>query len=169
MTSLEAQARKFAWFRHNGHVRKFTGEPYIHHPIRVADLVRTVPHTDNMIAAALLHDVVEDTSATLEDIENHFNIEIMELVRMLTNVGHADDGLRQHRKAKDREHLSKASPEAKTIKLADIIDNCSDIRKHNPEFAKIYLAEKAELLEVLEDGDPILFGMAYTIIHNNEV
>jgi (p)ppGpp synthase/HD superfamily hydrolase len=168
MTALEAQAYKFAWFRHGKQFRKYTGEPYINHPIRVAELVKTVAHTNNMIAAALLHDVVEDTSATLEDIKNNFNLEVAELVRMLTNISHADDGLRRHRKAKDKEHLSKASHDAKTIKLADIIDNCSDIRKLDAKFAKIYLAEKADLLNVLEEGDPILFGIAYNIIHKGE-
>jgi (p)ppGpp synthase/HD superfamily hydrolase len=168
MTELEAQARKFAWSRHQGQFRKYTKERYVHHSIDVAELVKTVTHTDNMIAAALLHDVVEDTNTTLEDIENNFNAEVAELVRMLTNIGHANDGLRKHRKAKDKEHLSKASPEAKTIKLADIIDNCSDIRELDPEFAKTYLAEKADQLEVLQDGDPILFGIAYNIVHNGD-
>lgn len=71
------------------------------------------------------------------------------------------DGLRKHRKAKDREHTAKASPQAKTIKLADLIDNTRSIVERDPEFAKVYLAEKALLLEVLRDGDATLWKMAH--------
>jgi (p)ppGpp synthase/HD superfamily hydrolase len=168
MTELEAQARKFAWSRHQGQFRKYTKERYVHHSIDVAELVKTVTHTDNMIAAALLHDVVENTSTTLEDIESAFNLEIANLVGWLTKITDEKDGNRKLRQSIEKNHLQFASPEAKTIKLADIIDNCIDIRELDPEFAKTYLAEKADQLEVLQDGDPILFGIAYNIVHNGD-
>lgn len=55
-----------------GQVRKYTGEPYINHPAAVAELVSSVPHTPEMLAAAWLHDTVEDTPITLLDIELNF-------------------------------------------------------------------------------------------------
>lgn len=76
MRAIEEKARVFATAAHGavGQVRKYTGEPYINHPAEVVQIVRSVQHTPDMIAAAWLHDVVEDTAVTLEDIEQHFEI-----------------------------------------------------------------------------------------------
>ncbi|HET8688145.1 MAG TPA: hypothetical protein VFM18_16035, partial [Methanosarcina sp.] len=64
----------------------------------------------------------------------------------------------------DRIHTEYASPQAKTIKLADLIDNTSSIVEHDKDFAKIYLAEKKLLLEVLHDGDMKLWLLAQDIL-----
>ena len=156
------KARIFATAAHHGsrHFRKYTGKPYITHPTAVVALVRAVAHTPEMLAAAWLHDTVEDTGVTLSLVEQEFGHEVADLVEMLTDVSHAHDGLRAHRKAKDREHTAKASPAAKTIKLADLIDNTSSIVKHDPKFAEVYMREKAALLEVLCEGDPSLYAQA---------
>ncbi|GAG42563.1 unnamed protein product, partial [marine sediment metagenome] len=57
------KAEKFATRKHAeiNHVRKYTGEPYINHPKEVVEIIKTVDHTDEMLAAAWLHDTVEDT------------------------------------------------------------------------------------------------------------
>ena len=70
----EQKAEAFATIYHEAidHRRKYTNEPYINHPANVVDLVRSVPHTQAMICAAWLHDTVEDTHATLEDIRHIF-------------------------------------------------------------------------------------------------
>ena len=109
-----------------------------------------------MLAAAWLHDVVEDTPVTLQDIEFTFGSEVAELVENLTDVSQPQDGVRRVRKEKDRQHLAKTKPEAKTIKLADLIDNTRSIAEHDQKFAKIYLAEKRLLLEVLKEGNQTL-------------
>jgi len=160
------RARIFATAAHHaaGNVRKYTGEPYINHPAAVVMLVSCVPHTPEMLAAAWLHDTVEDTGVSLGLIEAEFGTEVAGLVEMLTDVSHAHDGLRAHRKAKDREHTAKASPAAKTIKLADLIDNTRSIVARDPEFAKVYMAEKALLLEVLTEGDATLFENAHALV-----
>lgn len=129
--NIVEKARIFATASHHaaGNVRKYTGEPYINHPAAVVALVSSVPHTPEMLASAWLHDTVEDTQVTLGVIEAEFGAEVAGMVEMLTDVSHANDGLRSHRKAKDREHTAQASPAAKTIKLADLIDNTrSEIR-----------------------------------------
>ena len=64
----------------------------------------------------------------------------------------------------DREHTAQADPRAKTVKLADLIDNLSGISKADPEFAKLYLSEKQLQLQVLTEGDPRLFQRVQTII-----
>ena len=162
MTTLEKKAKAFATKCHEDikQVRKYTGEPYIYHPAAVVEIVRSVPHTEAMLCAAWLHDTVEDTNATIDDIKREFGEEVAALVEMLTDVSKPSDGNRKKRKAIDCEHTAKASPQAKTIKLADLIDNTKTIVAFDPEFAKVYLAEKRLLLDVLDDGDKTLFDLA---------
>ena len=159
---MESKAREFAFFYHNkiNHVRKYTGEPYTVHLASVVEIVRSVPHTEEMICAAWLHDVVEDTTATHQDVFMNFGIRIASLVEQLTDVSKLSDGNRAIRKEIDRQHLAKASPKAKTVKLADIIDNTVSITQYDPGFAKIFLAEKAKLMEVLTEGDATLYQLA---------
>jgi len=166
--NLEEKAKRFATERHEaiGQVRKYTGEPYINHPASVVEIVRGVPHTDAMIAAAWLHDTVEDTKTTLTEIEEHFGVEIAMFVEMLTDVSKPEDGNRKARKEIDRAHTALAMPPAKTIKLADLIDNLSSIIERDPEFAQVYLREKSALLEVLTEGDNALWQRVSDIIRD---
>ncbi len=144
-----------------GQKRKYTGEPYIVHPAEVASIVARVPGaTPDMVAAAWLHDVIEDTGCTFTDVHMAFGIDIATLVGWLTDVSQPHDGNRAHRKAKDREHTAEAPAEAQTIKLADLISNSRSIMQHDPEFARVYLEEKRLLLEVLTKGDPRLHAEA---------
>ena len=143
-----------------GHRRKYSDQPYQAHLKSVADLVASVSDDPEMIAAAWLHDTVEDTPATLGQIEQAFGTGVAALVEQLTDVSRPADGNRALRKEIDRKHLAIASARAKTIKLADLIDNCTDITKHDPRFAKVYLKEMAALLEILEGGDPRLLSRA---------
>ena len=83
LTTVEF-ARRFAEQSHAGQVRKYTGEAYITHPIRVAELVNEHVQDDNVLCAALLHDVVEDCEVTIEEIEQLFGGEIAEYVWYLT-------------------------------------------------------------------------------------
>lgn len=160
---LESRASTFAAKAHDCQFRKYTFEPYIEHPRAVASLVRSVPHTEEQIAAAWLHDTVEDTETTIDDIGRDFGPIVAVLVSELTDVSRPEDGNRKIRKALDREHLAKASPAAKTVKLADLIDNSASITKHDPKFAVTYLEEKRALLDVLKEGDRTLWDRAYAI------
>lgn len=160
--TLEERARIFATAAHYGagQLRKYTGAPYISHPAEVAAIVRTVTHTPEMIAAAWLHDVVEDTGVPLSLIAHEFGPCVATLVEGLTDVSRPEDGNRAARKALDRAHTAAQNPACKTIKLADLISNTRSIVAFDPEFAKVYLAEKRLLLEVLRDGDPVLWAKA---------
>ena len=159
---MESRAKEFATLAHAraGQTRKYTGEPYINHPAAVAELVRGVPHTEAMLCAAWLHDTVEDCGISLDEIERVFGFEVATLVEQLTDVSKPSDGNRAIRKAIDREHTANASPEAKTIKLADLIDNTRSIVERDPSFARVYLKEKRLLLEVLREGDSTLWEEA---------
>jgi hypothetical protein len=116
--------------------------------------VAEVTDDAEMIAAAWLHDTVEDTPATFGDIERAFGAEVRALVADLTDVSKPSDGNRAVRKAIDRHHTAQASARAKTVKLADLIDNCRDICEHDASFGRVYLGEAAALLDVLDEGDP---------------
>ena len=164
-SGLVDRARVYATEAHQriNHRRKYNNEPYHVHLSAVAKLVSSVTDDESMIAAAWLHDTVEDTQATLEDIEETFGMPVAELVEELTDVSKPGDGNRVTRKRIDRLHLSQASKRAKTVKLADLIDNCKDITRHDPRFAQVYLEEMNELLDVLTNGDPQLFKRAERI------
>lgn len=166
MTPIIKKAKEFAQHHHSSidQRRKYTNEPYIVHPAAVAKLVSSVPHTEAMIAAAWLHDTVEDTPATIEMVQEEFGEAIAVLVEMLTDISKPEDGNRVQRKSIDRDHTAQASAEAKTIKLADLIHNSETILKHDLEFAKVYMAEKAALLNVLREGDQVLFTTALAIV-----
>lgn len=164
MKTFSRKAKTFATKAHEGQIRKYTAEPYINHPVAVAKIVADVGSDNSMIAAALLHDVVEDTDTTIQDIIKHFGINIASMVSDLTDVSKSSDGNRKARKEIDREHTRMASPSAKTIKLADMIDNMASTIKYDPEFAKVYIAEKKLLLEVLLDGNAVLYYKAFVII-----
>ena len=161
MTVTE-RARIFATAAHAavGQRRKYTMEPYIVHPAEVVSIVETVPHTAEMLAAAWLHDVVEDTDVTLETIQKEFGDEVANMVEWLTDVSRPEHGNRAVRKAIDRAHIAAAPADAQTIKLADLISNTKTIVDHDPKFAAIYLDEKSLLLEVLTKGDSNLLNRA---------
>jgi (p)ppGpp synthase/HD superfamily hydrolase len=152
-------------------VRKNNGNPYIVHPREVAAIVAAVPGaTDEMIAAALLHDVIEDTGTPLIIIEAVCGSTVATYVDQLSNKSKLTDGNRATRKAMDRDRLSKAVPEVKTIKLADIICNCNDFIREDPKFAfATYLPEKRLLLEVLTEGNADLYKRALQIVTTGKV
>lgn len=146
-------------------LRKYTNEPYIVHPMEVAKIVATVPGaTKDMLAAAILHDVIEDTGCTFTDIHLSFGIDIAGMVSWLTDVSKPEDGNRAARKAIDLEHIARAPANVKTIKLADIISNCKSIIEHDPNFAAVYLKEKRAQLAVLTEGDAGLLARAREIV-----
>lgn len=164
MADLTNRALIFAAEAHGsiGQTRKYTGEPYIVHPIEVMMLVRAHDGSEAMQAAALLHDVVEDTTQTLADVFNAFGASVANLVDELTEPKR--DGNRATRKAAEVERLSKISGCGQTIKLADLISNTRSIVQHDPGFAKVYLREKAALLDVLTKGNPALLEMAWALM-----
>jgi len=159
------KARIFAMQAHQriDHRRKVTGQPYEVHLKSVYELVRSVTDDAQTQAAAWLHDIVEDTTVTIGDLRREFGDAVAQLVGELTDVSRPGDGNRALRKEIDRRHLAGASARAKTVKLADLIDNCRDICRHQPAFAPVYLQEMAALLEVLGDGDAALYRRAWTL------
>ena len=159
MRTRTTLARVYATAAHAavGQMRKYTDEPYIVHPIRVGDIVDKFGGTDEMISAAYLHDVVEDTGVSIEDILDMFGSVVAVIVDGLTDVSKPEDGNRAVRKAMDRQHSADATWAVQFVKCADIIDNAADIGDNDPSFNVVYRKEMAALLKVLDKvkDDPI--------------
>lgn len=166
MSAIIAKARIVAAAAHGaiGQRRKYTGRPYIEHPIEVARIVRRFGGSENMICAALLHDVVEDTGITLDFIRVEFGSYIAGMVSDLTDVSKPEHGNRAVRKAIDRAHSAAGSAEAQTVKVADLIDNARNISTHDSDFARVFFKEKTALLEVLTKADGTIKAEAWRVV-----
>lgn len=148
-----------------GQLRKYTFTDYHVHPMEVLAILRLATEVDDeMRCAALLHDTIEDTQVKARHIAMFFGEGVASLVLELSDISKPEDGNREERKRIDREHTARASRRAKTIKLCDLISNSKSITEYDEKFAKIYMREKRLLLEVLQDGDPILYAMAKEIV-----
>jgi guanosine-3',5'-bis(diphosphate) 3'-pyrophosphohydrolase len=166
-----SKIRDFADRAHGEQKRKYTGERYIVHPIRVMELTREYTQELPALAAALLHDVLEDTPVTEAEIRDFLSNfltkdEVEQTIRLvvdLTDIFITEDypKLNRHkRKTKEADRLSRIDPLAQTVKYADAIDNAVDIAKNDLEFAKLFLLETANLLKKMDKGDPKLYKRA---------
>ena len=159
--NIRAKALQTATEAHEGQDRKYEGGPYVIHPIRVSERVAFAGLGEDAVAAALLHDVVEDTETSPQDILNAFGPRVARLVEALTDPPTVEGGPnRKARKAATRERF--AAPEgqdaidAHTVKVADLLDNLPSIRDYDPGFFKVYQKEARALLEVLTEAAPAL-------------
>lgn len=152
---------------HGSQVRKYTGEPYYNHPFEVANILSFAGEGEETIAAGYLHDVVEDCGISEREIRITFGGRVADLVMMVTDISRPEDGNRKHRKAMDRDHLAQADADGQSIKLADLISNTSSIVENDPDFAKVYLREKRELLAVMKKGNVRLHKRASAICSIN--
>jgi GTP pyrophosphokinase len=146
-----ASALKYAVKAHEGQFRS-DGTPYVKHPERVAAFVKNFKKSRNLdalISAAYLHDTIEDTDTTHEDLEKMFGGLIASLVKELTS-----DAEKVKEMGKDEylaDKMAKMSSWALVIKLADRLDNVKDIRTaKTPEWRKKYRAETEKILSRLE-------------------
>jgi len=167
---LVDKAKAFATRAHGeiGQKRKYSGEPYIVHPAAVACKVATVSEDPHLIAAAWLHDTVEDTPVTLDEIRREFGDEVHDLVENLTDISTLKDGNRKTRKEMDRDHTAKGSPGAKTVKLADLIHNAESILEARDGFAFVFIPEMKRLLAVLHEGNLQLHREASEVVKRFE-
>jgi (p)ppGpp synthase/HD superfamily hydrolase len=111
---------------HEGQLRKGDGSPFIGHPIRVAALLEADGFDDPVVAAALLHDVVEDTELDVGDVVEEFTAEVGELVDALTEDERIEDYV--ERKDAHRDQVAAAGERAAAIYVADKLANLRDMR-----------------------------------------
>jgi guanosine-3',5'-bis(diphosphate) 3'-pyrophosphohydrolase len=164
MDRVLTQVRDFADRAHGNQTRRYSADRYIVHPVRVMEICRQHTNDLALLAAAILHDVLEDTEVRKNEMED-FLKEIMEptaaqrtlqFVIELTDIyvkNNYPQWNRRKRKSKEADRLEKVSAEAQTIKYADIIDNSGEIASHDPDFAKLYLDEATVLLSKMTKGN----------------
>jgi len=169
MENLVWRAMQFAIAAHGSQVRKYTREPYWMHAAEVVGILSTAAGvTPEMLAAAWLHDVIEDTDSTIEQLTREFGDEVARLVSGVTDISRPEDGSRMRRKQIDREHVAAGCWMIQSIKLADLISNAGSVLAHDRTFAKVYVPEKRALLELLTRGDQHLLSLAWTIVEDAE-
>jgi (p)ppGpp synthase/HD superfamily hydrolase len=157
MSDLVFTASEFAARAHYGQCRKDGVTPYIVHPARVAMTVAVCMYyypmlegrtRDEVIAAAWLHDVIEDTLTSFEDLGKEFPDNVIGMVHLLTNDKDLD-GSRPERKKRERERLAPAPEAVRLIKLADRFDNVKDLDGLSEKFQKMYALETRHLVLAL--------------------
>jgi guanosine-3',5'-bis(diphosphate) 3'-pyrophosphohydrolase len=167
----------FADEAHGDQKRKYEDQRYIVHPMRVMRICQLYDQPLPVLAAAILHDVVEDTNTSPEQIKKFLSTimnesdarETLNIVIELTDVYTKSryPGLnRSIRRSKEAERLEKASAEAQTIKYADIIDNAKEIVEHDADFAPVFLKECRHLIKKMKKGNKELREQAVTIVEH---
>lgn len=133
-TTLVCQAFEFAYCLHKGQTRA-SGEPYIAHPVAVAGLLRELGGSAAMIAAGFLHDVIEDTEVTGEEIEQQFGIEVRRLVEGVTKLSKFNFSSKTERQAENFRRMFLAMAQdirVIVVKLADRLHNMRTL-EHLPD------------------------------------
>ncbi len=126
------KALKFASVKHKDQKRKGAcPPPYINHPIEVMQVLweHGAVRDTNILMGALLHDTIEDTATSQQEIEQLFGKEVLQIVKEVTNPKYLS---RQAVKQKQIDDAPHKSPEAKQLKLADLICNIQDVSKRCP-------------------------------------
>jgi (p)ppGpp synthase/HD superfamily hydrolase len=148
----QQQALKYAARAHAGQTRS-DNTPYIRHPERVAAIVKQFKQSHNLdalISAALLHDTIEDTNTTKKDLETMFDGLVASLVQELTS----DKGEIEKAGGKTEylsQKMKKMTSYALVIKLADRLDNVSDLKTaKNAAWREKYKKETLSILNYIE-------------------
>lgn len=162
----------FAEEYHAGQVRRFTGEPFVEHPKRVADHMYRLGYGPVEQLKAILHDVVEDTDATFKMIHDKFGEEVALSTYYLANPQSVNpiaglDSTQIIQRYGD--NISYGSDIDHTIKLCDIIDNVPSMSKYaSREKALSYIFEKRLFIQYLERGLPQLIQAAGKMLEKHE-
>lgn len=167
----------FADKAHDQQMRNYTPERYIVHPIRVMEICKKYTNDITVLAAALLHDVLEDTPVKKEELKSFLCTLMSEadahktviLVEELTDVYVKENyphWNRNKRKEFEAARLEKTSADAQTIKYADIIDNAPEITEKDHDFAKRFIPEYVYLLKKITKGNQQLYTKAKQVVDN---
>lgn len=143
---LVEKARIYAQSKHEGQIRKFENKPYFIHPERVAHILyqfKVSKNINGLIAAAYLHDVVEDTNTSIEEIKELFGDLVASIVLELTSD--KNEIKRFSKKEYLANKMLNMSNYALTLKLADRIDNVNRIQ-WSPEKFKLKYAEETDYI-----------------------
>ena len=158
-----ARAVAFATEAHRGQVRKGAdADPYISHPLAVVAILADEAQIADWVTlcAAVLHDTIEDTGTSHDDLETAFGTEVADLVAEVSD----DKRLPKHvRKADQVARAAKASPKARLVKLADKIANLRDIADRPPATWSLkrkqeYFDWSKAVVDAIRGTNPVLEG-----------
>lgn len=165
--SIIIEAARVAHKAHAGQKRKYHGGNFIEHPMRVAGRVSLLSEaTEEMVAAAWLHDVVEDTACSIKELEWAFPGRVTELVRELTkrSAGCSPEMSREDRTTMDLRWYSMISREARTIKAIDRADNLYDMVAAPISQRSLYVHESMVLAMVIRKCDDVAIAALWDAI-----
>ncbi len=147
------EAISFAARKHVGQLRKDQVTPYVAHPIRVMITLATVFQVDDpeVLAAAALHDTIEDTTTDRDELTEQFGERVAEMVALLSKDKRKPHG---EREAEYFEGLKSAPIEVRLCKLADLYDNLSDAAHLLPEARRKSIAQAQRALENFSPSFP---------------
>lgn len=145
-----------------GQLRKYSGEPYFNHPKAIALMMLEDGHWDEVVAAALLHDVVEDTDITEAFLRKHFDalgyFEVVDIVMQVTKPSEDMTEPRAIRKHRDHLHYASGDWRGQTLKCYDLNHNGQTLLADDPKFASVWFREAKQLLGMLDKADPKIRG-----------
>jgi (p)ppGpp synthase/HD superfamily hydrolase len=123
---LTREALAFAASHHEGQTRDLDGIPFVTHPVEVACLLHEAGYSDEVVAAGVLHDVLEDTEASVEDLERRFGSRVAELVAAVSDDPSIEDDAQ--RKAALRDQVARAGECAAAVFAADKVSKARELR-----------------------------------------
>ncbi|HWV72993.1 MAG TPA: HD domain-containing protein [Pseudosphingobacterium sp.] len=171
------QIKSFADQAHGDQKRKYTPDRYIVHPIRVMEICREYTKDVTILAAALLHDVLEDTETSEAELLAFLKTVMplkdasrtLALVVELTDVyikSNYPKWNRAKRKQMEAQRIAQTSRDSQTVKYADIMDNALEILPYDRDFGKKFLQECRSLLAVAKKGNPVLRDRALNVVND---
>ena len=162
---LITKAVLFANEAHAGQTRKYSGDPYITHPMGVAKIVSDFGGTLEQVVAAYLHDTVEDVErVTLKIIAANFGDEVAALVEGLTKSKYPEDITRADKKATEANRLASCNGDIQFIKCADIIHNSGTILQYDIVFGALYLQENLNVINMMKAAKDDLRNYALAVL-----
>lgn len=160
MTEPLSQHARFAeavlfMFEKHGAQRRKDGRPYAIHPLRVAESLRRIGgiDDDDVLIAGLLHDLIEDTDCEYATIESRFGSRVADMVAIRSGDMRLP---REARRAEVIERARHAPPEVRAVRIADRLDNLSDMKGYPDEKKRMYARDGRKLLEACRGANAAL-------------
>ena len=164
MMNMLEEAIIYATIMHQGKVRKFGGQPFILHPMEVAHILSTMTDDQEIITAGILHDIVEDTDGTLEEIEARFGKRVAALVSSETEEGHEKGSEKlSWKQRKEGSILVLVNTNDIAVKMLWLADKLSNIRS----LAGNYSEHGEAIWQELHQKDPAMHCWYYRSIAEN--
>jgi guanosine-3',5'-bis(diphosphate) 3'-pyrophosphohydrolase len=151
--------------KHGGQKQRINGAPYVEHPAAVARDVSEAGFEPETVAAALLHDILEDSDVTVEELRERFGDRVAALVEAMTDEGEVEPY--ERRKVLHRERVVAAGPEAAAIFAADKLNNVRAVRaayaEHGEAVAERFRQPLDTKLRVWEADIEMISGYASAV------